>query len=470
MVRKLNGTQLGKAKIVFEQVVATKRKMLLYPSQHPELLDSLKRLAQILGNLLAETGEVTYAMHDNDLFIESELLIRESVTYAQFIKECETLGIGAITFGAGIEEKEIESFLDALCADTKALENEGGVTVWLQNRGAAHIIISSSSREEERETREEEDEEETKTAKEVYNSAVTAVKDIMNNARAGRGVNVGKVEKLVSSLSDALFKDQLNLLGLTVIKSYDETTFYHSVNTCILSLSVGNNLSFAGDKLVALGAAALLHDIGKVNIPKDLTTKPLPLTPEEFETMKRHPIEGAEILSQMPGMHKLSMVVAFEHHVGYDLSGYPKLTNKERPHLYSRIVQIADSYEAGTSIRPFKGSKLPDQVLAEIVRQSGRFYDPVVTKSFVQTLSIFPVGSVVLLDSGEIAVVYSTNQSDLARPKIRIAVDEDGKGVEPDESEIVDLLEQVKKDGSYKRSIIRVIDPWEIGIDIVKFF
>ena len=468
MAKTLTSVQLSKAKIVFEQVVATKRKMLLYPSQHPELLDSLKRLTQILGDLLAETGDITYALHDNDMFIESELLIRESVTYAQFIKECEEMGIGGITLSAGLEQQEIEAFIDALCADLKTLESEGDISARLKNRGVVHIIISASSIEEERKTGKEEGD--TRTAQEVYNSAVTAVKDIMNNAKAGRGVNVGKVEKLVSSLSDALFKDQLNLLGLTVIKSYDETTFYHSVNTCILCLSLGNNLSLVGDKLAALGAAALLHDIGKINIPKELTTKPLPLTPEEFETMKRHPIEGAEILSQMPGAYKLLMVVAYEHHVGYDLSGYPKLTNKERPHLYSRIVQIADSYEAGTSIRPFRGSKLPDQVLAEIVRQSGRVYDPVITKSFIQTLSIFPVGSVVLLDSGEIAVVYLTNQNDLARPKIKIAVDEDGKNVESDESKIVDLSEQIKKDGSYKRSIIRVIDPWELGIDIVKFF
>ena len=468
MAKTLTGVQLSKAKIAFEQIVAAKRKMLLYPPQHPELIDSLKRLTQILGELLAITDDITIAMHDNDLFIENELLIRESVTYAQFIKECEAMGVGGITFSAGLEEQEIETFIDALCADLKTLESEGSITTRLKNHGVVHIIISASSTEGERITEEEEGE--TKAARGVYNSAVTAVKDIMNNAKTGRGVNVGKVEKLVRSLSDALFKDELNLLGLTVIKSYDETTFYHSVNTCILCLSLGNNLSLAGDKLAALGAAALLHDIGKINIPKELITKPLPLTPEEFETMKRHPVEGAEILSHMPGMHKLSMVVAFEHHVGYDLSGYPKLTNKERPHLFSRIVQIADSYETGTSISPFKGHKLPDQVLAEIVRQSGHVYDPVITKSFVQTLSIFPVGSVVLLDSGEIAVVYLTNQNDLARPKVKIAVDEDGKNIVAAESMVVELSERTKKDGPYKRSIIRVIDPWELGLDIIKFF
>jgi putative nucleotidyltransferase with HDIG domain len=468
MAKVLKSNELEKAKIVFEQLAAVKRKMLLYPAQHPELLDGLKRLADSLNAILVEVGDITFAMHDDDLFIESELLIRESITYQQFIRECESMDIGAITFRAGIDDKEVESLVDALCTDRQTLENEGGIEGRLRSRGVSHVVISSSSAESS--TTVEEGEEETKAAKEVYNSAVTAVKDIMRSAKVGQSVNVAKVEKLVGSLTDALFTDHLNMLGLTVIKSYDETTFYHSVNTCILCLSLGNNLSLDRDKLGILGAAALLHDIGKVNIPKELTTKPLPLTSEEFEIMKRHPIEGAEILSQMPGMHKLSMVVAYEHHVGYDLSGYPKLTNKDRPHLFSRIVQVADSYEAGTSIRPFKGSKLPDQVLAEMIRQSGRAFDPVIMKSFVHTLSIYPVGSVVLLDTGEIAVVFESNSEDLARPMVKIAVDEDGKSLDPGSTEVVALSDTDKKDGPYTRSIIRVIDPWELGIDVVQFF
>ncbi len=468
MAKILKGNQLEKAKIVFEQLAAVKRKMLLYPAQHPELIDGLKRLTDSLDAILKEVGDVTFAMHDDDLFIESELLIRESITYQQFIRECESMDIGAITFMSDIDEKEVEALVDALCTDRQTLQNEGGIEGRLKSRGVNHIVISASSAETSQ--TKEEDEEETKAAKEVYNSAVTAVKDIMRSAKVGQSVNVAKVEKLVGSLTDALFTDHLNMLGLTVIKSYDETTFYHSVNTCILCLSLGNNLSLDRDKLGILGAAALLHDIGKVNIPKELTTKPLPLTPEEFEIMKRHPIEGAEILSQMPGMHKLSMVVAYEHHVGYDLSGYPKLTNKDRPHLFSRIVQVADSYEAGTSIRPFKGSKLPDQVLAEMIRQSGRAFDPVIMKSFVHTLSIYPVGSVVLLDTGEIAVVFESNSKDLARPMVKIAVDEDGKSLDPAATDVISLSDQDRKDGPYKRSIIRVIDPWELGIDVVQFF
>jgi putative nucleotidyltransferase with HDIG domain len=468
MAKTLKGNQLEKAKIVFEQLAAVKRKMLLYPAQHPELLDGLKRLTDSIEAVLKEVGDITFAMHDDDLFIESELLIRESLTYQQFIRECESMDIGAITFRPGIEAPEVEALVDALCTDRQSLENEGGIEGRLRSRNVVNIVISASSAEVSPDK--EESEEETKAAKEVYNSAVTAVKDIMRSAKVGQSVNVTKVEKLVGSLTDALFTDHLNMLGLTVIKSYDETTFYHSVNTCILCLSLGNNLSLDRDKLGILGAAALLHDIGKVNIPKELTTKPLPLTPEEFEIMKRHPIEGAEILSQMPGMHKLSMVVAYEHHVGYDLSGYPKLTNKDRPHLFSRIVQVADSYEAGTSIRPFKGSKLPDQVLAEMIRQSGRAFDPVIMKSFVHTLSIYPVGSVVLLDTGEIAVVFESNSEDLARPLVKIAIDEDGRSLEPATTDVVSLSDRTKKNGPYLRSIIRVIDPWELGLDVVQFF
>jgi putative nucleotidyltransferase with HDIG domain len=466
MPKTLNSSQLGQAKIIFEQLVALKRKTLLYPHQHPELQDGLKRLVETLSPLLDDIGDLTYAMHDDDLFIESELLIRESVTYSAFIRECESMDVGAITVRSGVKEGEIEALVDGLCTDRQTLENEGGMTEHLKNKNVYNIIISIASGSSEQ----VKDEEETKESKEVYNSAVTAVKDIMKSAKLGHGVSVQKVEKIVGGLSDALFTDKMNLLGLTVIKSYDETTFYHSVNTCILCLSLGNNLSLEKDKLSVLGAAALLHDIGKVNVPKELTTKPLPLTPEEFEMMKRHPVEGAEILSQMPGIHKLSMIVAYEHHCGYDLSGYPKLKNKERPHLFSRIVQVADSYEAGTSIRPFKGSKLPDQVLAEMIRHSGRAFDPVIMKAFVQTLSIYPVGSVVMLDSGEVAVVFETNPDDLARPKIKIAIDDTGKRLPPAEQEIIEMSATTEPGGPYKMSIMQVLDPWEMGIDVVQFF
>lgn len=464
----MSPTQMGNAKLIFEQLVAVKRKTMLYPAKHPELLEAYKRLADSVERFLADRPELAFVMHDADLFIESELLVKESVTYGQFIKESEAIDVGAITLLRGADERSLVVLIEAMCLDQKTLENHGGVGAKLKADGVSTIQVSSVSKVADKTDEEEEDT--THAAKEVYNSAVNAVGDIMNSVKLGQSVNVMKAEKTVNALIDGIFGQQLNILGLTAIKSYDETTFFHSVNTCILCISLGGNLSLPPDKLTILGTAALLHDIGKVNVPRDITTKPGPLTPEEFEVMRRHCAEGAAILSDMPGMHKLSMIVAYEHHAGYNLKGYPLLVNKLRPHLFSRIVQVCDSYDAGTSFRPFKGGKLPDQVLAEMIRQSGQAFDPVIIKAFVQTLSIYPVGSLVLLDTGEIAVVISSNPEDMARPQVKIAVDEGGISVEPSEAPLIKLSERIGSKQPFKRSIIKVVDPWELGIDVVQFF
>ncbi|MCL4539925.1 MAG: HD-GYP domain-containing protein [Bacteroidetes bacterium] len=466
MEQRLTPTELGHAKLIFEQLVAVKRKTMLYPPQHPELIDAFQRLTEHLGKFLEKRPELTIAMHEADLFIGSELMMKESVTYKQFIRECEDIDVGGITFLKGLGQDELEAFVDCLCMDRRTLENEGGVAERLKTNKVIHVVVASSSQAAEK----DDDDVEHHAAKEVYNSAVTAVTDIMNSVKVGQSVNVIKAEKTVNTLIDAIFGQQLNILGLTAIKSYDETTFYHSVNTCILSISLGGNLSLAHDKLAILGTAALLHDIGKVNVPVEITTKPGPLTSEEFEVMKRHTSEGAEILSDMRGMHRLSMIVAFEHHAGYDLRGYPKLNDKQRPHLFSRIVQVCDSYDAGTSFRPFKGGKLPDQVLAEMIRQSGQAFDPVIMKAFVQTLSIYPVGSLVLLDSGDVAVVIKSNPKDLARPSVKVAIDEGGVKADPKDAKVLDLVQRVGKGKPFKRSVIKVVDPWELGIDVVQFF
>ncbi len=468
MDNKVSPTQLGNAKLIFEQLVAVKRKMMLYPEKHPELMAAFKRLVEHLTRYLEERPELTFAMHESDLFIEHELLVKESMTYKQFIHECETINLGGITFKKNINQTDLEKLIDNMCIDQKTLENEGGIEKRLSASGVTSITVSSASKVQ-AEKEDDKSKEDKQASKEVYNSAVHAITDIMNSAKLGQSVNVIKAEKTVNTLIEAIFGKRLNILGLTAIKSYDETTFFHSVNTCILGISLGGDLSLPHDKLSVLGTAALLHDIGKVNIPQSITNKPGSLSLEEFEIMKRHTAEGAEILSKMPGMHKLSMIVAYEHHAGYDLKGYPKLTNKQRPHLFSRIVQVCDSYDAGTSIRPFKNGRLPDQILAEMIRQSGQAFDPVIMKMFVQTLSIYPVGSLVLLDSGEIAVVIKSNPKDLARPDVKIAQDEDGNTVEPEKAKIVNLSEKTKKK-TFKLSIINVIDPWELGIDVVQFF
>ncbi|MFZ3063152.1 MAG: HD-GYP domain-containing protein [Actinomycetota bacterium] len=464
----LNFETLEKVRNILTQLAGVKRKAILYPPGHASLKESFVRLLDSLNELFKEKSKITFDMFEEDLFFEQELLVKESIACNPFIRECEERDVGSISFLPGVEVKELEVFVNTLNTEPMELKSHGGVGKILEEEGVIHIASEvlrpleyTKEKSEEISTRRR------KVAREVYGSAVNVVREIMHSVKVGDAVHFQKAQAAVDSLIDTVFSDEPALLGLTTIKSYDEYTFYHSVNTCILTLSLGTRLYLNREHLSILGTAALLHDIGKVNIPLEIINKPIPLTPRETEIMKKHVLEGAEILRNLPGVHKLSMVVAYEHHARYDLSGYPKITNKQRPHIFSRVVQLTDSYDAGTSARPHQGEKLPDQVLAEMIRQSGTAFDPTLIKAFVQALSIYPVGSLVKLDTGEVCVVYRSNPDNLLRPKVKMIIDAQGNKIH---SFLVDLSEIDEKKRHYKRTIVAPVDPQSFNVDATQYF
>lgn len=459
---------LEKVRKILTQLVSLKRKAVLYPPGHASLRESFNRLLEGLNDLFQEKSEITFDMFEDDLFFEQELLVKESITFNQFIKECEERDVGSFSFLPGVDVRELEVFVNALNMEPMHLKSQGGVPKILDEEGAIHItsgILKPLKYGKEKVT--EIETKRRRVAREVYGSAVGAIRDIMHSVKVGEAVHLEKAQAAVNSLIDAVLSDEPALLGLTTIKSYDEYTFYHSVNTCVLSLSLATRLYLSREHLSLLGTSALLHDIGKVNIPLEITNKPTPLTQRETEIMKKHVFEGAEILRNMPGVHKLSMIVAYEHHACFDLSGYPKITNKQRPHIFSRVVQLTDTYDAGTSIRPHKGEKLPDEVLAEMIRHSGTVFDPTLMKAFVQALSIYPVGSLIKLDTGEICVVYRSNPDNLLRPKAKMIIDVQGNKMTP---ALVDLAEIDQKKKRYERTIVGTVDPTDFGIDATQYF
>jgi putative nucleotidyltransferase with HDIG domain len=459
---------LEKVRKILTQLAGVKRKAVLYPPGHASLRESFNRLLEGLNDLFQEKSEITFDIFEDDLFFEQELLVKESITFNQFIKECEERDVGSFTLHPGVDVRELEVFVNALNMEPMHLKSQGGVPKILEEEGAIHItsgILRPLNYKKEKSA--EIETKRRKVAREVYGSAVGAIRDIMHSVKVGEAVHLEKAQAAVNSLIDVVLSDEPALLGLTTIKSYDEYTFYHSVNTCVLSLSLATRLYLSREHLSILGTSALLHDIGKINIPLEITNKPTPLTQRETEIMKKHVFEGAEILRNMPGVHKLSMIVAYEHHACFDLSGYPKITNKQRPHIFSRVVQLTDTYDAGTSIRPHKGEKLPDEVLAEMIRHSGTAFDPTLMKAFVQALSIYPVGSLVKLDTGEICVVYRSNPDNLLRPKVKMIVDVRGNKMTP---ALVDLAEIDQKKKRYKRTIVGTVDPQNFGVDATQFF
>jgi putative nucleotidyltransferase with HDIG domain len=259
---------------------------------------------------------------------------------------------------------------------------------------------------------------------------------------------------------------------MTTIKNYDEYTFNHSVNVSIYSLAMGKRLGFSKKTLTELGITALLHDIGKSKIPREVLNKPASLNDEEWGMMKKHPLTGVEIvlnLKQLGEINPRMVVGIFDHHLKSDLSGYPKLFRKKEVSLFGRIIQIADSYDAMTTPRIYKKTPYtPEQALALLLRERTVHYDPVLLKIFIGLVGIYPIGSLVLLNTRELGIVYKPSHDPrwLDRPTVILVARSEKGDVK---KEVVDLTE-TDGAGRYKRSIVKTLDPFQYHIDITKHF
>jgi HD-GYP domain-containing protein (c-di-GMP phosphodiesterase class II) len=227
-------------------------------------------------------------------------------------------------------------------------------------------------------------------------------------------------------------------------------------------VALGTYLSLEKPQIAALGMAGLMHDLGKMTVPHEIINKPGKLTDEEWEQVKRHPVEGALILSDIPGVSKLAMVAAFEHH---QHGGYPKVHGVPQQHLFSQIVAIADAYEALTAARVYYSVQMPaDQAIRILIKKRGTVFNSILVKAFVNMIGIFPIGSVLKLDSGEVGLVIHQTR-DLMRPRVLLLSRLDGS--EKEAGAEVSLLETTG--GRYKRTAVGTINPYAAKIDIKKY-
>jgi len=225
-------------------------------------------------------------------------------------------------------------------------------------------------------------------------------------------------------------------------------------------------------QLCELGVSALFHDLGKVHIPEEIINKPGRLTEDEYEIVKKHPAKGASMLSRIRGLGSMpvrAMLVALQHHQTLDYRGYPPIRHVKDINLYSRIVSIADFFDAATSPRVYKISCLKrDEALALVVEGSGNRFDPLLAKVFVDMLGLFPVGSLVLLDTEELAIVWKANQEACTalRPKVKIITDRHGNFIKP---YVANLTQRAADGQQFIRTIKKSLEPEKYGIDISSY-
>jgi len=310
-------------------------------------------------------------------------------------------------------------------------------------------------------------------AKAVYARTLDAVTDVMESVKIKQTLPLKRAKRVMHRLVDNLLAEPTNLMGLTTLRCYDEYTYHHSVNVCVLSLAVGRRLGLPKPMMEQLGMSSLFHDMGKSQVPIEILNKPSEFSEEEWAVIRRHPVYGVKTLVRLKGADELAARVvtgSFEHHMNYDNSGYPALARPRSLSLYGRIISLCDCYDAMTSSRVYnRTAKTPERALKFMLNMSGKAFDPVLIKVFVNTVGIVPVGTLIQLDSGEVAVVVRTQDDPTLgdRPVVRLIADKDGKELDPPE----DLsLDEKGAGGSYTRNIARILDPAHYHIDVSRYF
>jgi putative nucleotidyltransferase with HDIG domain len=303
--------------------------------------------------------------------------------------------------------------------------------------------------------------EELPAARQVYKAAKLIVQQAMEDVRMGRALNMESVSEVVGSMADSILRSPDALTSLTRLKQFDEYTFFHSVNTSALALSVGKHLGYGREPLLQLGTGMLLHDIGKTMIPVEILNKPGRYEAHEFEIMKQHVLRGAEILSNTTGLTDTFLKPALEHHERVDGTGYPHHRSNKDLSQFGLIAAIVDIYDAVTSDRCYHKGKTPHDTLQFLYQLGTQGHvDGTLVQQFVQVVGVYPVGSCVSLNTGETAIVKQFNHQAPIRPLVVLITDEAGHWQSTPVD--LDLAAQLRRP---ERTIASILDPTALGIN-----
>ena len=454
--------RLRNAEEAVRRFAAAIRAAQLYTPAHPLVDRSLGAFDEAVAQLVADQPSVTIGVLDEEIVVGDSPIPKAADNYGELIRRLHSLGIERITFERGVTKDTLSTLVTTIAhperrpgAQSSGAEPSDPLAT-LQE--LPRIRVGRIQLDERIRTSAAD----VATIRKLYSDAVNIAERLWETTLEEGQPNPHEAREIVDNLAQAVAQNRTALVALTALKDYDNYTFTHMVNVSILTMAQARALGVEGGLLREFGVAALMHDIGKVRTPIEILQKPDKLTEEEFAIIRRHVVDGAQILRSTPDMPPLAPVVAFEHHLRLDGAGYPFGVKRMTLNLGTMLCSIADVYDAMRSQRAYQGSFPTDRIVTVLKRNDGLQFDQHLVRRFTQLLGIYPPGNLVRLDSGELAVVLQVYAPDPMRPKVRVVVDANGeKLLRPRD---VNLWEATA-DVAGPKAVQAPVDPATIGID-----
>jgi putative nucleotidyltransferase with HDIG domain len=448
--------RLGQYEELVRRFASGVRAAQLYAPDHPLVGRNIEGLIATLKGLHQHLPSIAVGIVGAQIVVADTPLTKASVGLGELIKRLKEHEIERVAFDRGITIEEIAGFLQTVAA--LAAKGEPSPSKW----PFVHIRVGRITAEDRRTDGIGSD---MAAIRQLYSNAVAAAEAAWESAATEGKPDLPSALQAVEGLADAVTQNRTAVVALTAMRNYDNYTFTHMVNVAILTMGQARALGIEGRLLREFGLSALMHDIGKVRTPKEILNKPDKLTDDEFTIMRRHVVDGAEILRRTPEMPILSPVVAFEHHLRMDGSGYPFGVKRGTLNLGTALCGISDVYDAMRSQRAYQQAFPTDRILAVLKRNDGTQFDQNLVRRFVQLLGIYPPGNLVKLSTGEVAVVVHVHAPDPHRPRVRILFDKNGTRIDiPYERNLWDIPQAAEG-----TAIVAPLDPAAYGIDPLSY-
>ncbi|HZT75769.1 MAG TPA: HD-GYP domain-containing protein [Vicinamibacterales bacterium] len=438
---------------LLRRFAAALRSSQLYSKGHPIIGRNLEQLTSAI-QLLHTLAPTTVIGFVGEEIIVDDMPIAKADTLGGMVRRLQQNGVDRINIDRGVTADELAAFVDTVSrleprADGSDADPFGEMPHIRVGRVTVDQRIEGSLTD-------------MATIKRLYSDAVSVATNVWDSAQTEGKPDATIARTMIDGLAQAVAQNRTALLALTTLKNYDNYTFTHMVNVSILTMGQARGLGIDGPLLREFGMAALMHDIGKVRTPLEVLNKPDKLTDQEFAIMKRHVVDGAEMLRQTPDIPALAPVVAFEHHLRLDGSGYPGGVVRQSLNVGTMLCSIADVYDAMRSQRTYQQAFPTDRILAVLKRSDGKQFDQHLVRRFVQLVGIYPAGNLVRLNTGEVAVVLKVYAPDPYRPNVRVLINRQGTRLEiPYELN----LWEPSEDPQRPSAIVAPLDPAQFGLD-----